>query len=308
MTTLTLPIKLSSGVQRAMAEHRAVLAMESTVLTHGLPYPDNFKVLEELERLCIDNGVEPATIIVLDGIAHIGMDEADIANLRDKMQNREQLHKFGRRDLPIALIKGLSGGTTVSATMLLAYYSGIKVFSTGGIGGVHRGWERTLDISSDLKALAEIPVIVVSAGCKAILDIPATLEYLETVGVPVIGWQTHDFPAFYSRKSGLKIDKVDSAKQLADIYKTMMALDAKSSGIILANPVPHEHEIPKDMISIHIEKAIQTAMEQGVGGKDLTPFLLSFLAESTQGLSVSTNLALLKNNVIIGAQIAKELV
>ncbi|MDD2228215.1 MAG: pseudouridine-5'-phosphate glycosidase [Candidatus Cloacimonetes bacterium] len=308
MTTLTLPIKLSRGVKRALAEHRAILAMESTVLTHGLPYPDNFEVLKNLEQLCRDNGAEPATIIVLDGVAYIGMEESDIALLKQKMQANEKLHKFGRRELPMALVKGLSGGSTVSATMLLAYYAGIKVFSTGGIGGVHRGWEKTLDISSDLKALSEIPVIVVSAGCKAILDIPATLEYLESSGVPVLGWQTHELPAFYSCRSGLHIDQVDNAKQLADIYKAMMALDAKPSGILLANPVPQEHEIPQEQISSHIEAAINAASERGIGGKELTPFLLSYLADSTKGLSVFTNLALLKNNVIVGAQIAKELV
>jgi pseudouridine-5'-phosphate glycosidase len=308
MTTLKLPIKLSSGVQRALAERRAILAMESTVLTHGLPYPRNFEVLTTLEQLCRESGAEPATIIVLDGIAHIGMDEADISTLAAKMHNKEKLHKFGRRDIPTALVKGLSGGTTVSATMLLAHHAGIKVFATGGIGGVHRGWNQTLDISNDLKALAEIPVIVVSAGCKAILDIPATLEYLETSGVPILGWQTQDFPAFYSCKSGFTIDSVDNAAQIAEIYKTMINLDPQPSGIILANPVPVQFEIPASVIASHIDKAIKSAADKGIGGKDLTPFLLAYLAESTEGQSVATNLALLENNVKVGALVAGELI
>lgn len=186
-TSRLLPIKLSKKVEQALVEGRAVLALESTVLTHGLPYPNNFEVLSILEELSRDSGAEPATIIVLDGVAHIGMDTDNINRLADIMQKGSELLKFGRREIPTALCKGLSGGTTVSATMLLAHYAGIKVFATGGIGGVHRGWENTLDISSDLKALSEIPVIVVSAGCKAILDIAATMEYLESSGVPVLG-------------------------------------------------------------------------------------------------------------------------
>lgn len=284
-----------------------MLAMESTVLTHGLPYPRNFEVLSELEALCKDCGAEPATIIVLDGVAHIGMEAADINNLKAKMQNHAELHKFGRRELPNALVKGLSGGTTVSATMLLAHYAGIKVFATGGIGGVHRGWENTLDISSDLKALSQIPVIVVSAGCKAILDIPATMEYMESLGVSILGWQTSDYPAFYSRSSGISIDRVDNAAELAEIYRSMMLLDPQPSGILLANPVPQEDEIPAEVIALHINKAISSANENGIHGKELTPFLLAYLSESTEGLSVTTNLSLLKNNVRVGAIIAKEL-
>lgn len=307
-TSRLLPIKLSKKVEQALVEGRAVLALESTVLTHGLPYPNNFEVLSILEELSRDSGAEPATIIVLDGVAHIGMDTDNINRLADIMQKGSELLKFGRREIPTALCKGLSGGTTVSATMLLAHYAGIKVFATGGIGGVHRGWENTLDISSDLKALSEIPVIVVSAGCKAILDIAATMEYLESSGVPVLGWQTNSFPAFYSVSSGISIDRVDSAAQLAAIYKAMMAVDSKPSGILLANPVPEQDEIPSSSINTHIEKAIATAADKGIKGKELTPFLLSYLSQSTKGESVKTNLSLLKNNVRIGALIARELI
>lgn len=308
ITSRLLPIKLSKKVEQALVEGRAVLALESTVLTHGLPYPNNFEVLSILEELSRDSGAEPATIIVLDGVAHIGMDTDNINRLADIMQKGSELLKFGRREIPTALCKGLSGGTTVSATMLLAHYAGIKVFATGGIGGVHRGWENTLDISSDLKALSEIPVIVVSAGCKAILDIAATMEYLESSGVPVLGWQTNSFPAFYSVSSGISIDRVDSAAQLAAIYKAMMAVDSKPSGILLANPVPEQDEIPSSLINTHIEKAIATAADKGIKGKELTPFLLSYLSQSTKGESVKTNLSLLKNNVRIGALIARELI
>lgn len=285
-----------------------MLAMESTVLTHGLPYPRNFEVLSELEELCRNCGAEPATIIILDGVAHIGMEQAEISSLKEKMQNHAELHKFGRRELPTALVKGLSGGTTVSATMLLAHYAGIKVFATGGIGGVHRGWENTLDISSDLKALSQIPVIVVSAGCKAILDIPATMEYMESLGIPVIGWKTSLFPAFYSRSSGISIDRVDNATELAEIYRSMIMLDPNPSGILLANPVPIEDEISSEVIALHISNAINSAKQKGIHGKELTPYLLAYLSDSTQGVSVTTNLSLLRNNVIVGASVAKELI
>jgi pseudouridine-5'-phosphate glycosidase len=302
-----LPLQMSERVEKALKDGRAVLALESTVLTHGLPTPRNFEVLEHLEQTARDNGVEPATIIVLDGKLKIGMDEADKETLQAKLLNKEPVHKLGRRDLPLALAQGISGGTTVSATMLLAHLSGIKVFATGGIGGVHRGWDSTLDISNDLPTLAQIPVIVVSAGCKAILDIPATLEYLETNGVPVLGWRTTDFPAFYSSNSGHVIDRVDNPDQVAEIYRNLLSLDPVSKGILIANPVPLKDQITSKEIEKHIEKAIQEANKLEIGGKQLTPFLLSYLADSTSGRSIDTNLALLINNVIVGSQIAREL-
>jgi len=306
--TERLPLRLSPQVEKALTERRAVLALESTVLTHGLPIPRNFEVLEVLERTARENGAEPATIIVLDGVLHVGMSDAEKENLRVKLLNKQPVSKLGRRDLPLAVVKGISGGTTVSATMLLAYLAGIKVFATGGIGGVHRGWESTLDISNDLPTLAEIPVIVVSAGCKAILDIPATLEYLETSGVPVLGWQTNDFPAFYSTTSGNKIDRIDLPSQATATYNNMLAFDPAPKGMLIANPVPLKDQIPASEINSHIEAAIQEAEKLELGGKELTPFLLSYLAQSTAGRSVETNLALLINNVIVGAQIARELV
>lgn len=302
-----LPLHYSQRVEKALKDGRAVLALESTVLTHGLPTPRNYEVLELLEQTARENGAEPATIIVLEGKLHIGMDDADKLALQTKLLDKEPVQKLGRRDLPLAVAMDYSGGTTVSATMLLAHLAGIKVFATGGIGGVHRGWSGTLDISNDLPTLAQIPVIVVSAGCKAILDIPATLEYLETNGVLVLGWQTKDFPAFYSSGSGFRIDSVEDAEHIAKIYINMLNLDPVPKGILIANPVPLKDQIPSKEIEAHIEKAIQEANKLQIGGKQLTPFLLSYLATSTAGRSIDTNLALLINNVKVGSQIAREL-
>jgi len=300
-------LTLSFSVQQAIAEKKPILAMESTVLTHGLPFPKNLEILQTLEDICRKLAVEPATIIILDGKIHIGITQAEKEILQHKMESGEDIQKFGMRDIPYATAYKKSGGTTVSATMLLAYKAGIKVFATGGIGGVHRFWNETLDISSDLKALAEIPVIVVSAGCKAILDISATLEFLESYSVPVLGWKTDEFPAFYSRISGKKIDRIENAKDVVKIYQAMLKLYLYPTGILVANPVPEKDEIPFEVINKHISDAIAAAKAKNISGKELTPFLLANLAEKTKGQSVQSNLALLKNNIIIGAQIAKEL-
>jgi len=300
-------LTLSFSVQQAIAEKKPILAMESTVLTHGLPFPKNLEILQTLEDICRKLAVEPATIIILDGKIHIGITQAEKEILQHKMESGEDIQKFGMRDIPYATAYKKSGGTTVSATMLLAYKAGIKVFATGGIGGVHRFWNETLDISSDLKALAEIPVIVVSAGCKAILDIPATLEVLESYGVPVLGWKTDEFPAFYSRTCGKKIDRIENAKDIAVIYNAMLKLYPYPTGILVANPVPEKDEIPYSKMDKYITAAIAAAKAKNISGKELTPFLLADLAEKTKGQSVQSNLALLKNNIIIGAQIAKEL-
>ena len=300
-------LTLSFSVQQAIAEKKPILAMESTVLTHGLPYPENLEILQTLEELCLELEVEPATIIILDGKIHIGITQAEKEILQRKMKNGEEIQKFGMRDIPYSIAYKKSGGTTVSATMLLAFKAGIKVFATGGIGGVHRFWNETLDISSDLKALAEIPVIVVSAGCKAILDISATLEVLESYGVPVLGWKTDEFPAFYSRVSGKKIDRIENAKDVAKIYQAMLKFYPYPTGILVANPVPEKDEIPYSKMDKYITAAIAAAKAKNISGKELTPFLLANLAEETKGQSVQSNLALLKNNIIVGAQIAKEL-
>ena len=302
-----LILHFSPRIKQALDKGKPILAMESTVLTHGLPYPQNLEILKILEELCLELEVEPATIIILDGKIHIGMTETEKAILQHKMGSGKELCKFNLRDVPYAVTQKKSGGTTVSATMLLAYKAGIKVFATGGIGGVHKFWNETLDISSDLKALAEIPIIVISAGCKAILDIPATLEFLESYSVPVLGWKTDEFPAFYSRTSRKKIDRIENAKDVVKIYQAMLKLYLYPTGILVANPVPEKDEIPFEVINKHISDAIAAAKAKNISGKELTPFLLANLAEKTKGQSVQSNLALLKNNIIIGAQIAKEL-
>jgi len=275
-------LTLSFSVQQAIAEKKPILAMESTVLTHGLPYPENLEILQTLEELCLELEVEPATIIILDGKIHIGITQAEKENLQHKMKNGEEIQKFGMRDIPYSTAYKKSGGTTVSATMLLACKAGIKVFATGGIGGVHRFWNETLDIST-------------------------TLEVLESYGVPVLGWKTDEFPAFYSRVSGKKIDRIENAKDVARIYQSMLKLYPYPTGILVANPVPEKDEIPYSKMDKYITEAIAAAKAKNISGKELTPFLLANLAEKTKGQSVQSNLALLKNNIIVGAQIAKEL-
>jgi pseudouridine-5'-phosphate glycosidase len=298
-----LPLKVSSKVQSALSESRAILAMESTVITHGLPYPQSFAVLSETEDLAELHGATPATICILDGVIHIGLDHQDREILMRKIEGAEIIYKVSQRDIPMILAERASGGTTVSATMALAHHAGINVFATGGIGGVHRLWQDYLDISLDIKALSEIPMIVVSAGCKAILDIPATLEHLESSGVTVYGWQSDDFPAFYSRNSGCKISAVNSLRSIAEAFR--MSQELSSGAFLIANPIPEEDEIPASKIEPYIQSGMQAAA--GIRGKDLTPFLLSYLAEATKGRTVDANLALLRNNVMLGAKIAKEL-
>jgi len=276
------------------------------VLTHGLPYPENFSIFQTLENLLISQKVTPATIIVLDGIAYIGLEENMQMKLKQMLKNKENFSKLGMRDLPLAIAKEISGGTTVSATMLLAHLAGIKVFATGGIGGVHRNWESSLDISSDLIALSRIPVIVISAGCKAILDIPATLEVLETLAIPILGWKTNSFPLFYTSKSVYPIEKIDNLDIFVSFWKNHLAL--KGKGILIANPIPEEYSLPLDKLDSIINESIEQAQIKGIKGKELTPFLLDFLAQATKGESIKANLALLKNNVQLAAELAKALI
>lgn len=292
-------------MQHALDSGKPVLALESTVITHGLPYPQNFDYLIDIEAQAEKQGVIPATICVLNGQGMIGLEKQDIEILKRKMRGKEELVKLSLRDLGQALFEGQSGGTTVSATMALAAKAGIKVFVTGGIGGVHRGWQESLDISLDIKALSMFPVIVVCAGCKAILDIGATLEALETEGVPVYAWQTDEFPSFYSRKSGHKVSAINSARDIAEAFKLMLALRRVQSGMLIANPIPAESEIPSQEIEPYIKQAIKDA--KNISGKALTPYLLDHLAKSTEGRSVTANLALLQNNLKLGVLIAKEM-
>lgn len=308
-------ITYSNEVRTALNEGNPVLALESTVITHGLPYPQNLEIARELEQTAVDNGVTPATIAIIDGNIHIGLENKEFERLAELSQAAQTdkflLRKIALRDIPLALAENWSGGTTVSATVYAAYLAGIKVFATGGIGGVHRFWQESFDISADLPALAKYPVIVVTAGCKAILDIPATLEQLETLSVPVYGWQTEFCPAFYTRTSPHKIDRVDKLEAITAAYRAANSLakgkGAVSGGFVIMNPIPEKFSIAADIIEPIIKQAIDEAAQLGIKGKAITPWLLQRLSETTRGKSVAANLELLRNNVILGSQIASQL-
>jgi pseudouridine-5'-phosphate glycosidase len=274
------------------------VALESTVITHGLPRPQNLQLARDMERVVHENGAMPATIAVLDGKIRVGLTDAEL----DRLASLDNLRKISRRDFATAIIKKDCGGTTVAGTLFAAQRAGIKVFATGGIGGVHE--VETLDISTDLQTLADTPMIVVCAGAKAILDLPATLEYLETMAVPVIGYQTDEFPAFYSRQSGLAVSaRLDSTEEVVRFAKTHWELGMKSS-VLVCQPLSLEEEIPQEKINTAIEQARHEAHEQGIHGQPLTPFLLARLAKLTGGESLRANLALLLNNAKLAAQIA----
>ncbi len=296
---------LSPAVETALKQGLPVVALESTVITHGLPWPQNLSVFRALEEILVNAGVTPATIIVLNGKAQIGVDEDLIHGITPLLKQPGSFGKLGTRDLPLAFARGHSGGTTVSATMRLASLAGIEVFATGGIGGAHRGWEKTLDISSDLTALASFPVAVVSAGCKAILDVGATLEYLETLAVPVLGWQTDRFPLFYTTSSEHWIERLDSTEDFARLWSNHQSLGGK--GLLIANPIPEAESIAAPQIEAVINSSLIEARLHGVSGKALTPFLLDYLARATKGDSVRANLALLQNNARVAAELAKAL-
>jgi pseudouridine-5'-phosphate glycosidase len=282
-----------------------MLALESTVIAHGLPYPQNLETARELEAMARTRGIEPRTIAILNGEIKIGLNDAELEHLA----RAKGVMKLSRRDLAVAITQKRDGATTVSATMFLAHSAGIHVFATGGIGGAHRArpGESTWDISADLIELASTPVAVVCAGAKAILDIPATLEFLETHGVPVLGYQCDEFPAFYSRSSGLRVQaRVDSPVDAARIVRAHWAM-GNTSAVLIGVPVPADQEIPRDVIEPYIDEALQEAKEQGIMGSGVTPFLLARLNKLTGGSSVRTNLALLKNNVAAAVEIAQAL-
>ncbi len=276
-----------------------IVALESTVITHGLPRPQNLELARDMEKNVRDCGATPATVALLNGQIHIGLSDEELVRLSDA----ESTLKVSHRDFATAIVKKANGGTTVAGTMFAANMTGIKVFATGGIGGVHK--ESSFDISTDLRSLANIPTIVVCAGAKAILDLPATLEYLETMGVPVVGYQTDEFPAFYSRESGLGVSvRLDSPKEIAEFAQAHWNLGMKSA-ILVTNPVPETESIPKSEMEPIIAKASAEAIKQGIHGQKLTPFLLSRISELTEGKSLRTNLALLLNNARLAAQIAE---
>lgn len=296
-------MKISNEVKYALENNLPVVALESTIISHGMPYPKNVKTALEVEKTIRDNGAIPATIGIIDGEPIIGMSEEEI----EQFGKRQGIRKVSRRDLPIVYAKKLWGATTVAATMILASQAGIEIFVTGGVGGAHRGANETFDISADLEELAKTNVTVVSAGVKAILDLKLTLEILETKGVPVLSYQSDEFADFYTRNSGIKMENVvSSPKEIADIIyqKRINHLDG---GILISNPIPSEYAMDSSIINDAIEKALKLAKENNIEGKDVTPFLLKTIVELTNGDSLESNIKLVLNNAKLGSKIAKEL-
>jgi pseudouridine-5'-phosphate glycosidase len=290
-------------VAEALAARRPVVALESTIITHGMPYPDNGAMAANVEKIIAEEGAVPATIAVVDGRIKIGLSDGE----RESLAMTGDAMKLSRADLAFALAEGRTGGTTVAATMICAAMAGISVFATGGIGGVHKGAEKSFDISADLDELARTPVIVVSAGAKAILDIEKTLEVLETRGVPVIGNGSEVMPAFWSRQSPYRAPLVlDSPEKIARLYQTRRALGLEG-GMLVANPVPEDDEIPAAEMAAYIDAAQKAAEAQAVVGKAVTPFLLGKILELTGGRSLKTNIALVENNARLAARVAKAL-
>ena len=297
-------LDIAPEVAQALAEGRPVVALESTIISHGMPYPRNVETALLVEQTIRDNGAAPATIAIIGGRLKAGLSHEEIEHLGKAGRS---VAKASRRDLPALVARGVDGATTVATTMIIAHMAGIRIFATGGIGGVHRGAEVTMDISADLEELAQTPVMVVCAGAKSILDLGLTLEYLETKGVPVIGYGTEELPAFYTRKSGFGVDyRVDSPAELAAIFAAQRALDYKG-GMLVTNPIPEEYAMDKAVIDAAIEQALREAKEQGIHGKETTPFLLAKVVELTGGDSLESNIRLVLNNARIAALTAAEL-
>lgn len=296
-------LDIAPEVESAVEAGKPVVALESTILSHGMPYPENLTFAAEVERIIRAEGAIPATMAIIDGRMKVGLSAGEL----ELMCKGENVAKVSRRDLPILLATGGTGATTVASTMILASLAGIPVFATGGIGGVHRGAETTMDISADLQELAHTPVAVVCAGAKMILDIGLTLEYLETMGVPVLGYNTDQFPAFYCRKSGFGVDyTAKSAAEIAKIARTKWDLGL-NGGMLIGNPVPEEYALDFDEMSAVIDKALAAAKEDGVRGKNITPYLLAHIVEYTGGKSLATNIQLAYNNARLAAKVAVEL-
>lgn len=293
-------LQLTPDVAQALAQGRPVVALESTIISHGMPYPANVAMAREVEQIVRDGGAVPATIAILDGVPRIGLDGDQLELLaRDR-----GVIKVSVRDIPYVVARGGHGATTVAATMRLAALAGIRVFVTGGLGGVHQGGEDTMDVSADLTELGITDVAVISAGVKSILDIGRTLESLETLGVPVVGYQTDEFPSFFSRGSGHRVPmRLDTPEQLATMMRAKWALGL-NGGISVANPVPAADEIPADEMDAVIAQALADCAARGVTGKDITPYLLGRIVEITSGESLRTNVALVRNNARLGAELA----
>ena len=302
--TLNKYLDIAPEVQRALDEGRPVVALESTIISHGMPYPQNVETALNVEKIIRENGAVPATIAVIGGRLKAGLSEAEIDYLG---KTGVAVTKASRRDLPILVAEGRDGATTVTTTMIIAHMAGIQVFATGGIGGVHRGAQQTFDISADLEELAHTPVMVVCAGAKSILDLGLTLEYLETHGVPVIGYGTEELPAFYTRKSGFKVDyRIDTPAELAKAFHVKRELGMRG-GLLVTNPIPEEYSMDKAVIDKAIAEAVEDAKKDGIHGKATTPYLLAKLKDLTGGDSLDSNIQLVFNNARLGAAAAVEL-
>ena len=297
-------LDLAPEVAEALENGRPVVALESTIISHGMPYPKNVETAMLVEETIRDNGAVPATIAVIGGRLKAGLSREEIEYLG---KAGRAVAKASRRDLAALVAAGKDGATTVTTTMIIAHMAGIDIFATGGIGGVHRGAETTMDISADLEELGSTPVMVVCAGAKSILDLGLTLEYLETKGVPVIGYGTDELPAFYTRQSGFGVDyRADSPAQLASMFSAQKELGMKG-GMLVTNPIPEEYAMDKAVIDAAIEQALRESVEQGVHGKETTPFLLARVVELTGGSSLESNIQLVLNNATLAAKTAVEL-
>jgi len=296
----TNPAVLSEAVADALAEGRPVVALESTIISHGFPRPRNLEVARLFERVLLDAGVTPATIAVIDGVPRVGLDNAQI----ERIAEDESVIKVSSRDLGVAMVQGVTGATTVAATALLAHLSGVRVFSTGGLGGVHRGAQETFDESADLTMVSKLPITVVSAGAKSILDIHGTLERLESLGVCVLGYRTKRYPGFYLTDAGFDIDwRVDSAAEVADVMAAQDSLGL-SSAVLVANPLPLEQQLDPELHDKVLAEALVQVAARSITGKEVTPFLLAYLQERTNGQSLEVNIDIARNNIILGGEIA----
>ena len=296
-------VEIHPEVQKALEEGKPVVALESTIISHGMPYPKNIEMAQNVSRIVRENGAIPATIAIINGVLKVGLTKEEI----EFLGTSKDVVKASRRDLPFVISKKLNGATTVATTMILADLAGVRVFATGGIGGVHRGAQETFDISADLQELANTNVAVICAGAKSILDIGLTLEYLETNGVPVIGFGTDEFPAFYTRRSGFGVDyRVDSSLEVAEALKAKWDLNLKG-GMVIGNPIPEQFEMDYDTITNAIETALREADENNITGKKVTPFLLDKVKTITAGQSLASNIELVYNNAKVAAQIATDL-
>ncbi len=296
-------LEINPGVQKALDAGKPVVALESTIISHGMPYPQNVETARNVEKIVREHGAEPATIAIIGGKIKIGLTDDELEHLG----TAKNVIKTSRRDIPFIIAKKADGAATVATTMILAALAGIRVFVTGGIGGEHRGAQETFDISADLEELARTNVAVVCAGAKSILDLKLTLEYLETRGVPVVGFGTDELPAFYTRKSGFQVDyRVDSEKELAQAVKVKWEMGI-NGGLVIANPIPEQYQMNKAVIDKAIDEALADAAREGVKGKETTPYLLAKIKEITGGDSLDSNIQLVYNNAVVGTNLAVEL-